>query len=112
MSSNIGSSAQFVNNLNKTSFFAQIDDDKKKFVNDLAYVFGARNAKGEVATLITAVAEKETEWHQAYLNGLLKGLEKSESEDKVDSSLESALSKLENVTNDEGKEIIGKIKGL
>lgn len=112
LSSDIGSSVEFVNNLNSTSFFDEIDDDKKKFINDLAYVFGARNAEGEVATLINTVAEKDPVWHQAYLNGLLKGFEKSEAEGVVDSDLENALSNLEDVTSDESKEVIGKIKSL
>lgn len=112
LSSNIGSSMQLVSALDKTQFFGQVDDDKKKFANDLAYVFGARNAKGEAAALIKAIANKDPEWHEAYLNGLLKGLEKSESENKVDSDLESALSALESNTSDKNKEIIGKIKSL
>lgn len=114
LSSNAGSSPEFVNSLlNNTSFFEKIEDGKKAFVNDLAYVFGARNSNGEAARLVNSLSEKvSNDWQEVYLNGLKAGLAKSTSTKKVDSSLSQALSKMAMNTTENNKKIIDDINKL
>src|SRR5690606_13631535 len=114
LSSNPGTSLAFVNLLtNSSSFFGGTEDGKNAFLHDLAYVFGARNSKGEAAKFIKALSGKvPSEFQNSYLTGLKKGLEKSSNETKIDQDLLKSLTDLTVNASDESKKVIDEIKKL
>lgn len=114
LSSNAGSSTELLNSLvNNTSFFEKVEDGKKAFINDLAYIFGARNSKGEAAQLLNTLSSKVSkDWQSVYLKGLKDGLAKSANAEKVDASLSQALSQISKDGSDDSKKLIEDIKKL
>src|SRR5690606_14429827 len=60
LSSDPGTSLEFVTHLTNSTFFAKNDEGRNAFIHDLAYVFGARNARSEVTKFVKMLASKVT----------------------------------------------------
>src|SRR5690606_28902126 len=113
LSSDPGTSLEFVAHLTSSPFFAKNDEGRNAFIHDLAYVFGARNARSEVTKFVKMLESKVTsDLQNSYLTGLKKGLEKSTNEPKIDQELLKSLTDLANGANDEDKKVIEEIKKL
>lgn len=101
LSSEIGSSEQMLQSLNKNSSFFQKDEPwKLAFINDLSYIIGARNQKAQVSSyleMMNQLSQKGEKWSISAIKGLSKGLNKAEG---TNSQLKEAL---ENINTDSGK---------
>jgi hypothetical protein len=80
LSSDAGSSADLVKTLSQQAFFQQAAPWKASFLEDLAFVIGARNQKEQVNTFLGFLSQPELEqegsWQLAAVQGLTKGLAK------------------------------------
>lgn len=81
LSSDPGSSVELAEALHQQSFFQQPASWKTAFLEDLAYVIGARNQKAQVTAFLGFLSqpglEQNAGWQVAAVTGLAKGLGKT-----------------------------------
>jgi hypothetical protein len=85
LSAEAGSSMDFMEVLmGKGAFFQEEASWKLTFLEDFAHVIGARHDETEITAFLEALngptLEKEEDWQQAGVRGLVSGLKKSDTE--------------------------------
>ncbi|MEK6479001.1 PVC-type heme-binding CxxCH protein [Catalinimonas sp. 4WD22] len=79
LSSEAGSSFDLLLSLaTEHTFFQEAADWKQSFLADIAYVIGGRHQQKEILTYLNWLENMEANWKRAGVEGLLKGLKKSE----------------------------------
>lgn len=98
LSSNAGSSPEFVNMLAKKSFFTD-NADRNSFLEDAAYVITARGKASELAALLSSAGSYGVSSQKAIAGGIEKGLKKAPDELKKSpafvKAIENASSKVD-----------------
>lgn len=111
LSSESGSSPEFSEQLfSGTAFFRSNGPGKLKFIEDYAYVAGSRNGKNEIARLVTLLSKTDKDCQLAGLNGLAKGIRRSENKTEADKTLVKSLQKLEDGAPDNVKNAVGGVR--
>lgn len=105
LSSNAGSSPELMPLLAGTgTFFGTSAAGKLKFIEEYAYVSGARNGKSDIASLLdviqTPAFAADPQWTVAALTGLSRGIKKSTNKKEPEKGIAKLLQKLENHTTD------------
>lgn len=81
LSSEAGTSPQFLTALKDLGFFSATDTERLSFLEDYSYMIGARNSAPEVNRHLDVLKltklDKNEQWQVAGVKGLIKGLEKS-----------------------------------
>lgn len=90
LSSNTGSSLEFVNLLAKKSFFSD-NEDRNKFLEDAAYVITARGNAAELTALLGSAGNYGVSSQKAIIDGTGKGLKKAPDALKKSPSLAKAI---------------------
>lgn len=112
LSSEIGSSPELAALLLKRgTFFKEASPSKISFLEDFAYIAGARNGKNDISGLLDVVSSSsEKKWQIAALNGLARGVKRSPNKGTADKAVVKALQKLENKSADDVKKAINNAK--
>ncbi|MBO9613101.1 MAG: dehydrogenase [Dyadobacter sp.] len=105
LSSESGSSPEMAQLLaSRGNFFDAVAPGKLKLVEDFGYIAGARNGKGDIASLLellnSAAASTDPQWAVAAMTGLSKGIKKSTNKKEAEKQVSKHLQKLENHSSD------------
>ncbi len=115
LSSAAGSSPELAKLLAKRgTFFREASPARLQFLEDFAYVAGARNGKNEVSEVLTLASSSalsgDKKWQIAALNGLAKGARRSPNKGAADKAVVKAVQKLESKAADDVKKAINNAK--
>jgi putative membrane-bound dehydrogenase-like protein len=78
LSSNLGSSTEMLNTLNKNAFFKSETAWKVSFVEEFSHVIGARNNKLQVSAFLNLISNAGSAYQTAAVKGLKTGLAKAQ----------------------------------
>ncbi|MGN7884882.1 PVC-type heme-binding CxxCH protein [Dyadobacter sp. 22481] len=115
LSSNAGSSPELMPLLvGKGTFFGASAAGKLKFIEEYAYVSGARNGRNDIASLLnviqTPVVAADPQWAVAALTGLTKGIKKSSNKMEPEKGIAKSLEKLEKHTTEAVRKQAAEVK--
>ncbi|MCE6989767.1 PVC-type heme-binding CxxCH protein [Dyadobacter sp. CY323] len=110
LSSVPGSSAEMADLLADGGFFDNVSPGKLKFAEDFGYITGSRNGKNEIGRLLAIVEKKDTGYQAAALNGLAKGIKRSQNQSEPDKNVIKSLQKMEDKSGDEVKKAVQLVK--
>jgi hypothetical protein len=110
LSSVPGSSAEMAELLAVNGFFDSVSPGKLKFAEDFGYITGSRNGKNEISRLLTILEKKDHGYQAAALNGLAKGIKRSQNQSGPDKNVIKSLQKIEDRSGDEVKKAVQLVK--
>lgn len=110
LSSEAGSSVEFLDLLAGNGFFNEAAPGKIRFLEDLSQVVSARGQGGDVAQLLEMLTGLSGEdWQPAVLKGLAKGLERNENKAATVAGIKEQLTALKAEARPEATAVIDRI---
>ncbi len=103
LSSIPGSSVEMLEVLGGRDFFKIASAGKVKFAEDFGYIIGSRNGKNEMAKFLAVLDKGASESKAAGLNGLAKGIKRSQNKTMADKSVSKTILKWAADTQDNVK---------
>ncbi len=110
LSSVTGSSAEMAELLAGGGFFDHVSPGRLKFAEDFGYITGSRNGKNEIGRLLAVLENKDKGYQAAALDGLAKGIKRSQNRTEPEKSLIRTLQKMEDKSGDEVKKAVKSVK--
>src|SRR5690606_227336 len=100
LSSNVGSSYELFNSLNKTAFFDAYNDDKAQFIKDLAFILTKRDQSvDKFAKDLEAISKGKNE--SKWLLGAIEGIEKASKDGLKNQAVKTTLQSIMESTADQ-----------
>lgn len=107
LSSEAGSSVAFLERLQASAFFDEVDVDKNKFLIDVAHVIGSSTVSNQVVALLKSLRHVPASFALGGCQGLSRGLKKSEKE--IEASWHDRIASL---TEEDEAEIMNTVEAL